>query len=100
MANLLMADLHPVEDPKIWSGNPISTTVLPRNPVHLDEDGCPLEIQPYLLATLLLRKLTTLWEQGIHNWAQIMCRGPDGRPYFLEERELQWANSSLQFLLP
>ncbi len=41
-----------------------------------------------------------MWEYGIHNWFQVLCRGPDGHPYFLEERELKWANPSLQFPLP
>ena len=60
----------------------------------------PLEVQPFPQAAHLFRKLAPLWEHGIHNWSQILCRGPDGRPYFLEERELQWANPSLQFPLP
>ena len=40
-----------------------------------------------------------LWEHGFHNWSQIMYRGPNGRPYFMEERELQWTNPSIKFPL-
>ncbi len=29
-----------------------------------------------------------------------MCRGPDGHPYFFDERKLQWANPTIQFPLP
>ena len=99
MATLLTADLHLVGGPEIWSGNHISTTISSRIPVHLDEGGCPLEVQPFLQATFLLTKLAPLWERGIHNWSQILCRGPDGRLYFLEERELQWVNPSMLLLL-
>ena len=99
MATLLTADLHPVGGPEIWSGNQISTSISSKILIHLDEDGCPLEVQPFTLATFLLRKLAPLWEHGIHKWSQILCRGPDGRPYFMEERELQWANPSIKFPL-
>jgi len=92
MATLLTADLHHVVGPEILSGNHISISISSRIPIHLYEDGCPLEVQPFPHATHLLRKLALLWEHGIHNWSQILCRGPDGRPYFLEERELLWAN--------
>jgi hypothetical protein len=44
MTTLPMADLHPVGGPDIWSGNYISTSISSRIPVHLDEDGCPLEV--------------------------------------------------------
>ncbi len=67
---------------------------------HVDEDGCPLEAQPFLQSTRLLRQLAPLWEHGFHNWSQIICRGPDGRPCFMDERELQWANPSIKFPLP
>ena len=96
MANLLMADIHLVGSPKIWSGNQISISISSRIPIHLDEDGCPLEVQPFPRATQLL-KSAPLWEHEIHTWSQILCRGPNGRPYFLEGRELQWANPSLHF---
>ena len=59
-----------------------------------------METQKIPQATLLLRKLALLWEGEVHNWAQILCRGPDGHPYVIEERELQWANPSLQFPIP
>jgi len=100
MATLLMADLHPVGGLEIWSGNQISTSIKSRIPVPLDEDGCPLEVQPLPHTMLLVQKLAPLWEHGFHNWSYVMCRGPDDRPYFMEERELQWANPSIQFPLP
>ncbi len=95
-----MIDLHPVGGPEIWSGNQISTSIATRIPINLDEDGCSCEIQPFPHATCLLGKLAPLWEYGIHNWSQILCRVPDGHPYFVEERELQWANPFMQFPLP
>ena len=100
MATLLIADLHLVRGPEIWSGNQISTSISSRIHVLLDEDGCPLEIQPFPQGTFLLRKLAPLWEHGINIWSQILCRSPNGRPYFLEERELRWANPSVVFPLP
>ena len=54
MATLLMADLHPVGGPEIWYGNLISTSISSRILVHLYDDGCPLEVQPFPHATLLL----------------------------------------------
>ncbi len=54
MATLLMADLHPVESPKFWSDNQISASISLRIRIHLDEDGCPLETQPFPHATHLL----------------------------------------------
>jgi len=100
LGTLLMADLHPVGGPEIWSGNQISTSISSRVPAHLDGDGCLLEVQLFPLSTLLLRKLAPLWEHWFHNWSQIICRGPNGRPYSMEERELHWANPSVKFLLP
>jgi hypothetical protein len=47
MATLLMADLHPVGGPEIWSGNQISTSIAARIPIDLDEEGCPCEIQTF-----------------------------------------------------
>jgi len=99
MATLLMADLPPFGGSEIWSGNQISLSVSSRIPIHLDEDGCSLEVQPFPQATHLLLKLAPLWELGIYNLSQILCHGPNGRPYFLEERELQWAKPSLHFPL-
>ena len=46
-----------------------------------------------ILRTGLL--LVPLWEHSIHAWAQILGRSPDGRPYFFDDRELQWANPTL-----
>jgi len=89
MATLLRADLHSDGGPEIWSGNQISPYISSKIPIHLDEDGCPLEVQPFSLATFLFRKLTPLWEHEIHIWSQILCHGPDGIPYFMEEKELQ-----------
>jgi hypothetical protein len=41
IVTLIAANLHPLGDPKIWSGNPISTTLTLAIPVAIDEDGCP-----------------------------------------------------------
>jgi hypothetical protein len=57
MVTLLMVDLHPVRVPEIWSGNQISTSIPSRILIHLDEDGCPREVQPFPHPTLLIRKL-------------------------------------------
>jgi hypothetical protein len=57
-------------------------------------------MQSFPQATRLLGELAPLWEYEIHNWSQILCRGSNGHPYFLKERELQWANPSMQFPLP
>ena len=100
MAILLMADLHPAKGPKIWSGDQISSYISSWIPIHMDDDGCPPDTHPFLQATLLLQNLAPLWVHGDHTWAQILCRGPDGRPYFLEERELQWANPIMHFPFP
>ena len=56
-----------------------------------------MEVQPFPQATYLLRKLVPLWEHGINNSSQNLCRGPNGRPYFMEDSELQWANPSIKF---
>ncbi len=58
-----------------------------------------MDTQPFPKPTLLLQKLDPLWEHGFHNWAQILGPAPDGRPYFLEERELIWSNPSMRFPL-
>ncbi len=60
MATLLMADLHPTSGPKIWSGNQIFTSLSSKISILLDEDGCPLDTQPFPKPTLLLWKLTPL----------------------------------------
>jgi hypothetical protein len=54
IATLLMADLHPVGGLEIWSGNQIYIFISSMIYVHLDEDGCPLEVQPFPQATFLL----------------------------------------------
>ena len=99
-ATLFMADLHPTKGPDILSGNQISILISSRIPIDLDNDGCPLDKRSFPQATVLIRKLALLWEHGVHTWAQILCRGPDGRLYFPEERELQWANPPMHFTLP
>ena len=72
----------------IWSGNQISGSITAKIPIITDEDGCPAEEQPFLKKTKILHKLVPLWEHSIHAWAQIQGRGPGGRPYFLDDREL------------
>ena len=65
MATLLLADLHPTGGPEIWSGNNISTSISSLIPTQLDEDGCPLKLQPFPDTTSILKKLTALWDNGI-----------------------------------
>ena len=50
--------------------------------------------------TLLMQKCVPLWEHGFHNWAQILGRATDGRPYFPDEREQILTNPSISFPLP
>ena len=99
MATLLMADLHPTGGPEIWSGNQISTSISSRIPIQTDEDGCPSDTQPFPMRGIL-RKLTPLWVHGIHEWTQIFGRAPDGRPYFLNDREIQWAGERIYEFSP
>jgi hypothetical protein len=100
MATLLLADLHPTGGPDIWYGNRISTSISSLIPILLDEDGCPLKSQPFPEATSILKKLTALWDNGILEWSQILGRDPTGRFYFLDDRELIWANPSMRSPLP
>ena len=100
MATMLMADLHPMGGPEIWSGNQISTSISSRIPIQLDEDDCPLKTQTFPEPTFIIKKLTPLWDHGVHEWSQLLGRAPNGHPYSLDERELQWANPSMIFLLP
>jgi hypothetical protein len=100
VATLLTADLHPMGDTDIWSGNQISSSLTIRIPVTMDEDGCPTETQPFPPTIKILQRLVPLWENAIHTWAQILGRGPDGRPYFLDDREIQWANPTMRSPLP
>ena len=54
MATILTAELHPTGSPKISPSNQISVFVSSRIPNHLDEDRCPLEMQPFAKDMLLL----------------------------------------------
>jgi hypothetical protein len=87
-------------DTKIWSGNQISTSLTARIPIIMNEDGCPNENQPFSPVINILRRLVPLWEQAVLTWAQILGSGPDGRPYFLDDREIQWANPTMRTPLP
>jgi hypothetical protein len=97
MTTILTVDLHPTGGPEIRSGNHISTSLSTQIPIQTDEDGCPLNIHQFPQPTRLLQNLVPLWETEFRNWAQILGRAPDGRPYFLQERELIWANPSVSF---
>ena len=50
--------------------------------------------------TFIKKKLTPLWDHGVHEWSQLIGRAHNGRPYFLDERELQWVNPSMVFPMP
>ena len=100
MATLLMADLHPTGGPEIWSDNRISFSVASRIPIQTDSEACPSDTQPFATPLSILQKLSPLWEHGVHNWTQILGRAPNGRPYFLDEREFQWANLTMRLPLP
>jgi hypothetical protein len=97
MASLLLANLHPTGGPEIWSGNQISTSISSLIPIQLDVDGCPLKTQTFPKPTFIKKQLTPLWDHEVHEWSQLIGRAPNGRPYFLNERELQWANPSMVF---
>ena len=47
VATLLTADLHPMGDTEIWSGNQISTSLIARLPIIMDEVDCPTIKQPF-----------------------------------------------------
>ena len=100
MATLLTADLHPTGAPEIWSGNQIPTSFSSRIPIQLDEDGCLKEPRLFYPSHANTPKLAPLWESGVHTRAQILGRAPYGRPYFLDERKLQWANPAMKFPFP
>ncbi len=89
VATLLIADLHTMGTADIWSSSQISRSITTTIPTITDEDGCPAEEQPFPPIINTLQKLVPLWEHSIHEWAQILGRGPYGRLYFLDERELQ-----------
>jgi len=59
-----------------------------------------LKTQTFLEATFILKTLTPLWDHGVMEWSQLLGRAPNGRTYFLDERELQWANPSMISPLP
>ncbi len=87
-------------DTEILSGNQISASITAKIPIIMDKDGCPVEEQPFPQPAKILQRLVPLWEHSIHDWAQILGRGLDGRPYFLVERELKWANPTMRTPLP
>jgi len=66
----------------------------------MDEDGCPKEEQPFPPHIKILHRLAPLGNHRIHDWGPILGRGPIGRPYFLDDRELQWINPTMKLPLP
>jgi len=78
----------------------ISRSLSLRIPIQTDKDGRPLDTQQPSQHTLLLKNVAPPWENGFQNWAQILGRSPDGRPFFREDRELIFANPSVRFPLP
>ncbi len=59
-----------------------------------------MKSQDFPASTSVLTNLTPLWDHGILDWSQIIGREPNGRPYFMDDRELQWANPSMDFPMP
>jgi hypothetical protein len=53
----------------------------------MDDDGCSDEEQPFPPPTKIFQRLVLLWEHSVHKLAQIIGRGPDDCPYFLDARE-------------
>ena len=100
MATLLTAYLHPMGDIKIWKGNQIAISLPTKIPITMDEDGCPTEEQPFPPPIKTLHRLAPLWNHQIHDWGQIPVRSLNGRPYFIDKRELQWANTAMKMPLP
>ncbi len=84
----LTTDLHPTGVLDIWSGYQISSSLSTRISIQMDDDGCPLNTQQFLQPTLILQELVPVWENGFHNWSQILGQFLDNRPYFLVDREL------------
>jgi hypothetical protein len=84
----------------IWADNQIYTSITSRILVTTDEDECPAEEQPFPPTIKIIQRLIPLWEHSFHDWAQILCRGLYGRPYFLDDRELRWANPTMRNPLP
>ena len=81
---------------EIWSSNQISASLIAKIPILTDEDDCPDEEQPFPPPTKIFQRLIPLWKHSVHTWAQILGHGPDGRPYFLDDRGLQWVNPATQ----
>ena len=97
---LLTADLHPMGDIEIWKGNQIANSKTSKIPITMDEDGCPTEEQPFPSLIKILHRLGPLWEHQNNDWGQILGRGPDGWHYFFGNKELQWANPTIEMPLP
>ena len=100
MATLLLADLHPTGGSEIRSGNRIATSISSLIPIQLDEDGCPLQTQAFPASTLFLKKINPTMGPWHPRLDQILGRAPSGRPFFLDDIGLQWANPSMGFPLP
>ena len=100
MATLLMADLHSTGGPEIWSGSQISISFSSQITIQLEEDGSLTELQSFLQASLILLKQAPLWKHEVHTWAKISGCALDGRPYFLDDRKLLWANPTMKFPRP
>jgi len=66
----------------------------------MDADGCLEEEQPFPPINKILQRLAPLWEHSVHDWAQMVGRGPDGRLYFLDDKELKWANPTMRTPFP
>ncbi len=59
-ATLITADLHPLGDTEIWSGNQIPTSLTSQIPITMDVDGCPTKDQPFPQST----KYSTSWSHS------------------------------------
>ncbi len=86
---------------EIWKGNQIANSMASKILITMDEDGCPTEEHPFPPPIKILHRLAHLWDHRIiHDWGQILGRGPNGRLYFPDGRELQWANPTMKLSLP
>ena len=85
---------------EIWSSNQISASLIAKIPILTDEDDCPDEEQPFPPPTKIFQRLIPLWKHSVHTWAQILARVPNGRPYFLDDIELQCANPVMRTPFP
>ena len=86
MATLLTADLHLMGDTEIWTGNLISVSLAAKIPITMDADGCLDMDRPFPQPKKIMQRLVLIWAHLIQDWAQILGRGPNGCPYFLDER--------------